>query len=157
MNIVNENNYSSLLEHRISKYFTYGFSVVMPELNLSSLRSEGYCTFGDLSFNVIQINNNQVLIEHNSNMADKLKSIEKLEMKNQANGKSLYKSSLFCSLVSLLRYVKINNISYKISNDIIVPNEQGQIDFEETTETIEFIDKIDSRIPDHDWYGNYKL
>jgi len=71
-------------------------------------------------------------------------------------GKSLYKSSLFCSLVSLLRYVKINDISYKFTRDIIVPNEQGKIIFEESEETIGFIDKIDSRIKNHDWYSSYR-
>ena len=156
MNIVNEYNYSTLLEHRLSKYFTYGFSIVMPELNINALHSSSYFAIGDLKFNIIQINQNQILVEHNSNIAKNLESIEKLEKKNLKKGKSLYKSSLFCSLVSLLRYVKINDISYKFTRDIIVPNEQGKIIFEESEETIGFIDKIDSRIKDHDWYSSYR-
>ncbi len=157
MNIVNENHYSTLFEHRLSKYFTYGFSIVMPELDLTTLNNSSYFKIGDLKFNIIQINKNQVLVEHNSNIAEKLESIEKIEKKNLEKGKSLYKSSLFCSLVSLLRYVKINNISYKFSHDIIVPDEQGKMSFEESNDTVQFIDKIESRISDHDWYGSYRL
>lgn len=156
MNVVNEHNYSTLFEHRLSKYFTYGFSIVMPELNLKSLDCSSYFAIGDLKFNIIQINKNQILVEHNSNIAEKLESIEKLEKKNLEKGKSLYKSSLFCSLVSLLRYVKINDVSYKFSHDIMVPDEQGKMAFEESDEIVQFIDKIDSRIPDHDFYTYYR-
>jgi hypothetical protein len=156
MNVVNEHNYSTLLEHRLSKYFTYGFSIVMPELDLNQLGGS-YFAIGDLKFNIIQVNQNQILVEHNSNIAEKLESIEKLEKKNLESGKSLYKSSLFCSLVSLLRYVKINDIAYKFTDQVNVPDEQGSMSFEEADETVQFIDKIDSRIEDHDWYGYYRI
>jgi hypothetical protein len=54
------------------------------------------------------------MVEHNSHIADKIDSNERIEQKNIIKGKVLYKSSLFCSLVSLLRYVKINDIKYKL-------------------------------------------
>ncbi len=64
----------------------------------------------------------------------------------------LYKSALFCSLVSLLRYVKINDVSYRFTNEVVVPNDDGFMNFREKDETVVFIDKIESRIPNHDWY-----
>lgn len=134
---------------------TYGFSIVLPELNIERLTSNVFKS-GDLQFNIIQINGNQILVEHNSNIADKLESIEKLEKKNLEQGKSLYKSSLFCSLVSLLRYVKINNVSYLFTSNVITHNMDGYMKFSESEETVGFIDKIDSRIEGHNWYGYYR-
>lgn len=53
---------------------------------------------------------------------------------------------LFCSLVFLLRYVKINEISYKFTKEIILPDPAKNflVNFREKNETIQFIDKIES-------------
>lgn len=160
-NIVNVNNYSSLMSHRLSKYFTYGFNIVMPELNIDKINQDFFDNkilfkIEDLVFNIIDIDCNQLLVEHNSHIADKIDSIERIEQKNMIKGKVLYKSSLFCSLVSLLRYIKINDISYKFTSDIILLDKSNKIDFMEKTEEIKFIDSIDTRIEQYDWYKQYK-
>ena len=160
VNIINENNYSPLFNHRLSKYFTYGFSIVMPEIDIEKINQRNLLKFSDdLMFNINYINGNQILVEHNSHVANKLDSIVKLEKRSQADGKVLYKSALFCSLVSLLRYVKINDVSYKFTSNIVVPNiEQNfMMEFREKTEQIQFIDKINTRIDNYDWYGFYKI
>ena len=164
VNIINTHNYSSLLSHRLSKYFTYGFNVVMPELNIKKIQEQldnyGINNFviESLSFNINWIDGKQIMVEHNSHIADKIDSNERIEQKNQSKGKVLYKSSLFCSLVSLLRYVKINQIAYRFTSDVVIPDKQtNSIDFTEVTEQIKFIDLIDTRESEHDWYGQYKL
>lgn len=114
-------------------------------------------TIEDLVFNIINLDNNEIMVEHNSHIADKINSNEKIEQKNLDNGIVLYKSSLFCSLVSLLRYIKINKISYKFLNDIISIEKSDEIKFVESTEKIKFIDQINSMIKNYDWYGKYKI
>jgi hypothetical protein len=156
VNVVNENNYSTLFDHRLSKYFSYGFSPVLPLLDIKKVYGNSNLNINDVSFKVISTMDNCIMVEHNSHIEDKLKSIEKLEKKNLENGKSLYKSSLFCSLVSLLRYVKINDISYRFSAEVTVPDESGFMKFRETEETVKFIEKIDSRISGTNWYGYYR-
>ena len=156
INVVNENNYSTLFDHRLSKYFTYGFTIVLPEFNIKSIENITVLQLGTNKFNITHILNNCIMVEHNSHLLSQIQSIEALEKKNLANGKSLYKSSLFCSLVSLLRYIKINNVSYLLTNDYIAPNEDGTMKFQESNETIQFINKIESRIPNNDYYGSYR-
>jgi hypothetical protein len=155
VNIVNKNNYNDLFDSRLSKYFTYGFSIVLPELNINKIRNSKFKISDDLTFNINKIDNNKILVEHNSHIANKLESLNSIEQKNMDKGKALYKSSLFCSLVSLLRYIKINDISYLFTDKIIIPDTDNKMKFAEKEETINFIPKIDSRIDDFDWYYNY--
>ena len=150
INIVNENNYSDLYNHRLGKYFSYGFNIVLPRLDMKKLN--GAIKIEKLVFKINNINGFNIMVDHNSHIEDKLKSIEKLEKKSMKDGKMLYKSVLFCSLVSLLRYVKINDVSYRFTNEVVVPNDDGFMNFREKDETVVFIDKIESRIPHHDWY-----
>ena len=76
-NIVNENCYSPLYEHRLLKYFTYGFSIVLPELNIKTIENKHSLKISDnFMFNINYVNKNQILVEHNSHIADKLSSIE---------------------------------------------------------------------------------
>jgi hypothetical protein len=64
---------------------------------------------------------------------------------------------LFCSLISLLRYVKINNINYIFSNEISFPEDNGNMKFRESETKIHFIDKINSRIKGHDFYNYLRI
>ena len=155
INVINENNYSTLFDHRISKYFTYGFTIVLPELDINF--NEKILELGTNKFKIIYILNNCIMVEHNSHLFHQIQSIEALEQKNLDNGNSLYKSTLFCSLVSLLRYIKINNVSYLLTNDYISPNEDGTMKFQESNEIIHFIDKIVSRIPNNDYYKEHRV
>ncbi|AYV78949.1 MAG: hypothetical protein Edafosvirus57_2, partial [Edafosvirus sp.] len=154
INIINENNYSTLFDYRLGKYFTYGFSIVLPELDIDKIRNNKVLELGTNKFNLSQIDNKCILVEHNSHIANQLASLESLEKKSlETDGRALYKSSLFCSLVSLLRYVKINNISYLITENCTVPSKDYNMKFQESEETIYFVNKIDSRINNHDLYG----
>lgn len=157
INIINENNYSELFDHRICKYFTYGFSIVLPELDTKKLKNKSSIDFGKNKFSITSVNKNCILVEHNSHIANMLQSLEALEKKNLKKGKALYKSSLFCSLVSLLRYIKINNISYMFTKNIVYPESDFNMKFQESTETIKFIDKIESRKPNYDLYKQLRL
>lgn len=152
INIVNENNYSDLYNHRLGKYFSYGFNIVLPRLDMKKMAKQTKIQIEKLTFKINNINGYNIMVDHNSHIEDKLTSIEKLERKSMKDGKMLYKSALFCSLVSLLRYVKINDVSYRFTSEIVVPNDDGFMNFREKDETIVFIDKIESRIPNHDWY-----
>ena len=156
VNVVNQNHYSDLFDSRLSKYFTYGFSIVLPEFDINKIKNKrAFVISKDLTFNINLVNDKQILVEHNSHIANKLESIDSLEQKNKDKGKALYKSALFCSLVSLLRYVKINDISYLFTNDIIVPDNNNQMNFAEKEEIIKFIPKINTRKEDVNWYKNY--
>jgi hypothetical protein len=153
INVVDESKFSDLYHHRLSKYFTYGFTIVMPELNMKVVQRLSEIKMGKVKLKIQRVDGATVLIKHESNIEDQLKSIESLEKKNADKGKALYKSSLFCSLVSLLRYVKINNVHYIFNNEIIIPDENGKMKFRETDVDVKFIDKIESRIDEHDFYG----
>ena len=176
VNVLNEHNYSELFYYRLSKYFTYGFSPVLPELDLKHKDLEihdydrnldqrrGYVNhrknifkLGDFRCRMHAIIDKYIMVEHNSHVEEKLKYVEELERKNLEKGKYLYKSSLFCSLVSLLRYVKINDVSYKMTREVIIPDENGVMEFREKKDTVKFIDRIESRISTKDWYGHLRI
>ena len=38
INIVNERYYSNMFDSRLSKYFSYGFSIIMPELDMKKIQ-----------------------------------------------------------------------------------------------------------------------
>jgi len=176
INIVNQNNYSDVFCHRLAKYFTYGFSIVLPELDLDKVRamideaaqggdghgsdddSEGeravyleldrkypydlddYEQKGDfdgIRFKLNSIHGKCIMVEKNSHVQKQLRNIEQLEIRHlqkiaqqqaagdkPATNNALYISSLFCSLVSLLRYVSINSVPYLVTDQPVVPSYQ---------------------------------
>jgi len=153
INIVNENNFSDLYDHRLSKYFVYGFSIVLPELDIQKVQVHYDLKISGLSFKVSNVNDKLITVEKDSHIKKLLDSLQSVEQKNLDKGKALYKSSLFCSLVSLLRYVKINNVNYLFTENIVLPDENYQMKFRESTSQIHFVNKIDSRKPGQDLYG----
>ena len=167
INIFDESKYSILSNHRLLKYLTYGFSVGLPFLDTNKLLTSAtskykkerreYIFDKDFKFKVSKIDNNLITIKHNSHIGDKLNRLQAIEEKNINEGnKPLYKSQLFCSLISILRYIKINNINYKFNKNVYVPD---NLVFEslDTKENIAFIDKLNTRIFDHNWYGEYRI
>lgn len=156
INVVNENFYSTLYGHRLGKYFTYGFSPVLPLLDIKKLNNYSTITFDETRFKVRMILDNQIICETNSHMQDKISSIESLEKKNAKEGNSLYKSSLFCSFVSLLRYIKIENIPYKFTGNILTLDDDKSFTFITSKEQVKFIDNINSRVPGHDLYKSLR-
>ena len=117
---------STLFKHRVAKYFKYGFSMVFPpndrkwkgenHSNKYNLKDAHYAgsdeNKGPLSFKIRKIYDNVIIVSHNSNIEKMLERNETLEANAKEEGKGLYLSSLFCSFVSILRYVDINGINY---------------------------------------------
>jgi len=158
INVVNENNYSQLFGVRLKKYLDYGFNIIAPELDLEKI-GIGSTTIDDVSFIIKEVNKErkEVIIQqnsHNNERIDALKNIEKRSL--EEDGHALYKSNLFPSFVSVLRYVKINDIAYKFTAKKIVPDEAGKIQFREKSENIKFWKELKTRIPDMNWYGQYR-
>lgn len=152
INIINESNYSEMFDHRVSKYFIYGFSVILPELDITKVRLNRDLNIAGLSFRVSHKNGNMITVEKDSQIRKQLESLNKIERRNKEQGKALYKSKLFCSLISLLRYVKINNINYLFTDKITCPSSDGNMEFRESETKVHFIDSIDSRVPGFDIY-----
>jgi len=126
INEININGGTDLIKHRVNKYFKYGFSIVFPNTDRkwenanydNNYKQENiYYTgtnenIGPLMFKVRKTINNKIYINHNSNYENVLHQNEEFEKKAMEQGTSLYTSNLFCTFVSILRYVKINNINY---------------------------------------------
>ncbi|VBB18249.1 hypothetical protein YASMINEVIRUS_712 [Yasminevirus sp. GU-2018] len=117
---------STLFKHRLSKYFKYGFSIVFPpndrdwkgknhsnNYNLKDAKYQGLDeNKGPLSFKIRKMYDNIIIVSHNSNIEKMLERNEQLENSAKEDGQGLYISSLFCSFVSVLRYIDINGIDY---------------------------------------------
>lgn len=157
INVINENNYSELFDYRLSKYFIYGFSIVLPELDISKVRVNRELQISGLRFMVTYIQDNMITVEKNSQIKKQLDSLQSVEQKNAKKGKALYKSVLFCSLISLLRYVKINEINYIFSDKIMLPDADGTMKFMESTAKVHFIDKLDTRKSGEDIYRHFRI
>ena len=52
-------------------------------------------------------------------------------------------------------YIKINNINYKFTKDVYIPQNMTFNSYEKT-ETIQFIDRINCRKENYNWYGDYR-
>lgn len=162
---------SDLFRHRINKYFKYGFSIVLPSNdrnwdsnNLGNKYARAPSenkneNIGPIAFAVRNIKNNVIYINHGSNYEKQLERNNSLEQKAAENGKALYISSLFCSFVSFLRYVKINEINYCFplyENELSLPlDESGRFIFKDNTLEIDFINKITSLYDTSDWYFKF--
>ena len=176
---------SDLFKQRLSKYFKYGFSIVFPP-NTRDWSSQGFDNrytrynkksnnenIGPLSFKVRSKIDNKIYINHNSDIEKKLQRNEELEAKSLEQGKALYMSSLFCSFVSFLRYVKINNIDYIFPQygqpdvsetgecvdnnyELSLPvNSNGEFEFKTKSTKIDFIDKLEYMYKERTWYEDF--
>lgn len=162
---------SDLFRHRINKYFKYGFSIVLPTTRRNwSLPNLGNkynrapkenkdANIGPICFAVRNVKNNMIYINHGSNYEKQLERNNNLEQKAAEIGKVLYVSSLFCSFVSFLRYVKINEINYcfPIYEDTLsLPLDgSGKFIFKENTLEMDFIDRITSLYDTCEWYYKF--
>jgi hypothetical protein len=155
VNLVSEHEYSALFDHRLSKYMSYGFSIGLPELAIDKVSTE--LKLSQFKCKIIKkdVEHNVLFAEHDSNNEDQIQNVLKLERQCKADSAVLYKSCLFSSLVSIMRYVKINELSYLITTEppTFVDN---KVDFKNKTEEFRFIDKICSRISSVDWYGDMR-
>jgi hypothetical protein len=132
INEINIDGGTDMVKHRINKYFKYGFSMIMPP-NTRKWMDKNYDNNfkyenphydpnyrginenrGPISLEVRKMIDNIIIISHNSSIEKFLERSEELETKANENSKGLYISPLFCSFVSILRYVDINKINYAL-------------------------------------------
>lgn len=169
VNIIASNKWSFTYDQRVSKYFSYGFDMVFPISDIANIEMFGE-KFGEdgeehklgdtlqlctLQFDILKVLENQVYIKHDSHKKELLASINDVEKKCIEEGKScLYRSTLFCSLVSLIRYMAINNIHYKFSTDSIFNGTDSIVQFKDEVQNLVFIDGRDLSQPNM-WYVNH--
>ena len=80
-----------------------------------------------------------------------------IKAENAEDMQCMYISSEFDSFRSLLRYIKDNKINYLFTMKCLIPDIEGIFHFSKNKEKIEFIEnKIDNKINDHDWYGEWR-
>lgn len=168
INEINVKGGTDMAKHRINKYFKYGFSIVFPQStrNWNGTDYENDYTqenvsykgtnenLGPLKFKVRQVIGNVVYVNHNSNIEQILKRNEKLEKKAKKHGTALYTSSLFCSFVAVLRYIKINNINYlfPIGDTINQMFDGNAIKLKNGAEKMSFFTEQKSIYKTTDWY-----
>lgn len=170
INEININGGTDMAKHRINKYFKYGFTIVLPnssrnwkatdfENNYSQEHIKYHGTnenLGPLKFKVRYVTNNTIYINHNSNYDGLTERNVSLEKKAKKKGVALYTSSLFCSFVSVLRYVKINNICYRfpLGQEIYDVFEDKSIKLSKVV-PITFFTKQKSIYPTSEWYDGF--
>ncbi|AYV83944.1 MAG: hypothetical protein Hyperionvirus14_33 [Hyperionvirus sp.] len=169
INEINLYGGSDLIKHRINKYFKYGFSIVFPKNNRKWATAdydnkyhgdENYRgsneNIGPLKFKVRRCIKNIIYINHGSNYENQLERNETLEKEAMGAAKALYISSLFCSFVSVLRYVKINEIPYEFPqfapSDLI---EADQCLMKNGNVTLNFLDRYETLYKEKDWYKQF--
>lgn len=170
INEVNLDGGSDLFKHRLNKYFKYGFSIVFPPTernfdannygNMYNVTSSHNENVGPLTFKVRARVNNMLIINHDSNNESILERKLELETKALEANKALYTSNLFCSFVSILRYVKINNIDYVFlqngqDNHVQIPVEYDEFIFKTGKVKLAFIDKYHTTYEDRKWYNEF--
>jgi len=149
VNVVNENFYNTLYDVRLLKYLSYGFKIVLPKLNnINKYQAinQPIIKIGKNNFKPKKINEKTIYIDKNYHFNESMKAKINVERKNLANNKAFYRSSEFCSLTSILRYIKIQNISYLLSSNIVLPDENDTFKFRESSEKIKLIGNIDNKV-----------
>ena len=175
VNVVNESLYNTLYDVRLLKYLSYGFKIVLPKLNNINnyeiirkereLKNKDFqnsyygrkhkikvdnklpvIKIGTNNFCPKKINNKTIYIDKTFHLNETMKAKINVERKNLANNKVFYRSSEFCSLTSILRYIKIQNISYLLSGNIVLPDDNDFFKFREASEKIKMIGNIDNKI-----------
>lgn len=170
INEINIQGGTDLAKHRISKYFKYGFKIILPpntrqwtNHDCGNDYDQDYVNYkgtdenkGPLKFKVPYINHNIYYVRHNSHIENLLNSAIKLEKEANNDGVCLYKTSLFCSFVSMLRYVKINNINYAFPK---VQDETNLFDNDvfklQIPTKLHFIDHQTTIYPTTEWYDKF--
>jgi hypothetical protein len=182
---------SDLFKHRVSKYFKYGYSIVLPpnHRNWYDDRYQNMYNYvdscydgndenrGPISFEVRRIIDNQIVISHNSNIEKMLERNEELEQKALDNSEALYVSHLFCSFVSILRYVEINGIDHifpqlpiveydenvEVTEDsfkmvkatdlgFVGDGNRSRIKFHDRTLDVKYMDRFNTMYADRTWF-----
>lgn len=165
VNIVKNNTWTYLFDPRMSKYLSYGFDIAFPEQDIVDINdfkkkfesTDNFVQLCSLKFDINKIIDNKVIIKHDSHKKELFENLNEIEKNCQNEGKSgLYRSSLFCSLVSLLRYVCINDMLYEFSTDKLLPDENGNIKFRNGQQKLVFIDKFVVQFENNKWYTDHR-
>lgn len=154
VNVVNETVCSSQFDNRISKYFSYGFSMVFPELDITKVNNQ--LAINEIKCDVYKVENNTIITLHDSNLKEKMISNNKIVERNKREKVELYKSALFASLVGVCRYVNVNDIAYSFVNTAI-DLQTPDVSFSKRTENVHFVDKIVARYMNFDLYKNMRV
>ncbi|ARF10304.1 hypothetical protein Hokovirus_1_183 [Hokovirus HKV1] len=167
INEININGGTDLVKARVNKYFKYGFSIVFPNTsrqwnnkNYDNDDKQENMHYGGtnenispLSFKVRMVKDNLIFINHGSNYENLLERNEQLETEELKQGRSLYISHLFCSFVSVLRYVKINDINYSFPvTDDYELFQNDKMNLNNCLVKIRFLEKQESIYNTIEWY-----
>ncbi len=143
--------YTDMYDSRVSKYLSYGFDILFQQNEIENIdvfknkfkinnSKLNLCT---LNFDINTIDNNNIILKHDSHKKALLELLIDIEKEQNDSGKSgLYRSSMFCGLASILRYVCINQIKYKFLPELINSNENGELVFTNGTHKLTFIDEV---------------
>ena len=170
INEINLRGGTDLVKHRVSKYFKYGFSIIFPsstrnwhntdyenDYSQEDLKYKGTNeNIGPLKFKIRQIHENTIYINHDSNIEQLLERNQKLEKKAKKKYNALYTSSMFCSFVAVLRYIKINNINYAFPTGDAIHNlfEGNSIKLKQST-PLTFLSEQKTIYKTTDWYDKF--
>lgn len=161
---------TDLVKHRVNKYFKYGFAIVFPpstrqwhnedyenDYSQEGIRYRGTNEgIGPLKFKVRQMVNNIIYVNHNSNIEQLLERNLKLEKKAKKKGNALYTSSMFCSFVAVLRYIKINEINYAFPiGDAVYDLFEGDLIKLKNTVQLKFFSEQKSIYKTTEWYDKF--
>jgi hypothetical protein len=160
-----------LAKHRSSKYFKYGFSIVFPQserkwelANYDNKTDQDNMYYkgtneniGPLKFKVRKVDGNMIYINHNSNYEQMMNRNEELEKKAHDAGTSLYTSTLFCSFVAVLRYVRINDINYAFPQNDQLDElfDANKINLKNGKVDMSFLEKQTTVFTTKDWYEKF--
>ena len=164
INIVKTNRWTYLYDSRMSKYLSYGFDIAFPENDVPDVEtfkskfeaSETFVQLCSLKFDINKIIDNKIIVKHDSHKKELFENLNEIEKNCQLEGKSgLYKSSLYCSLVSLLRYICINDMLYEITDGKLLPDENNVFKFKNGSHQLNFIEKFVVEFNENKWYTDH--
>ena len=165
VNLVREDKYTYMFDSRISKYLSYGFDIAFPTENIKDIEefkikfeaTDHFVQLCSLNILINKIIKNKIIIEHDSHIKKLLESINELEKKCKNEGKTeLYRSSVFCSLTSILRCMCINKIKYKFSENNLLPDKENVFEFKVGKHELQFGDTISIDVMQNLWYRDNK-
>lgn len=137
INIVDETMYSELYDMRLQKYFSYGFDIVMPEININKIQKNMIFQKSIFDLDITNINKNILYVNNYSLNNKQNKSYNKGLYQGLYQG--LYNSKTFSNL---LGYINDQKIKFNIYDGTILEV---------------FVDSNNKNKHNKiDWYKNYR-
>lgn len=160
INVVNMDGGTDLFKSRLNKYFRYGFSIIFPnktftvEDSVTAVRDHNENT-EPLQFAIRDVDKNKYYIQFGSNYDTQMAKNSELEKQALNVNKALYISTLFCTFVSFLRYVKINAIDHVFLHNDDCPIKDNKFVYNGGERDIGFIDAMNTKYDNHEWYDTF--